>query len=248
MVKLALGLWIAALLAAERMVPATHWPEPQSPRLIRNVMLGAVLIIASPAVLWAVAAVRGDAAPLIDLPRLLGTTLALPLQFLILDIWVYWTHRAYHRVPLLWRLHGAHHLDEQLDVTSSFRFHLGEIIVSGLARLIPCLALGIAPATLLAFEALLTACAAFHHSNIALPPRLERMLSAIIVTPAIHWVHHHRVRADTDSNYAAILSVWDRLFGSRSATARTPDMPIGAQGEPERDLGGLLVYPLEARR
>ena len=50
------------------------------------------------------------------------------------------------------------------------------------------------------------------------------------MTPSIHWVHHHAIRRDTDSNYSALLSVWDRLFGSRSPTSRTPEMPIGTEG------------------
>ena len=87
----------------------------------------------------------------------------------------------------------------------------------------------------------------FHHSNLRLPPRFERALSFLIVTPSIHWVHHHAIRRDTDSNYASLLSVWDRLFGSRSATVRTPEMPIGTQGLKDRGIAGLLARPFEPR-
>jgi sterol desaturase/sphingolipid hydroxylase (fatty acid hydroxylase superfamily) len=81
---------------------------------------------------------------------------------------------------------------------------------------------------------------------VRLPGWLERPMSFVIVTPSIHWVHHHAIRTDTDSNYAAGLSVWDRLFGSRSATIRTAEMPIGVEGRRERDLPGLLKRPLDA--
>ena len=70
-------------------------------------------------------------------------------------------------------------------------------------------------------------------------------MSFLIVTPSIHWVHHHAIRRDTDSNYSALLSVWDRLFGSRSATCRTPDMPIGTEGLKDRGIGGLLARPFD---
>jgi sterol desaturase/sphingolipid hydroxylase (fatty acid hydroxylase superfamily) len=76
-----------------------------------------------------------------------------------------------------------------------------------------------------------------------LPRRIEAVLSRVVVTPSIHWVHHHRVRRDTDSNYGTLFSFWDRLFASRSRTPRTPDMPIGVQGRDEASLPRLLALP-----
>jgi len=76
-----------------------------------------------------------------------------------------------------------------------------------------------------------------------LPAGLERALSFVVVTPSIHWVHHHAIRADTDSNYSTLLSVWDRLFASRSATQRSPDMPIGVEGGHDRGLVALVRRP-----
>ena len=94
---------------------------------------------------------------------------------------------------------------------------------------------------------LLALAAIFHHSNVRLPHWLERSLSRVIVTPSIHWVHHHAIRADTDSNYAAGLSLWDRLFGSRSATVRTASMPIGVEGRRDQDLARLVKRPFDLR-
>ena len=96
---------------------------------------------------------------------------------------------------------------------------------------------------LLLFETILTANAVFHHSNIRLPVRFEYWLSRFIVTPSIHWRHHHKLRADTDSNYTAILSLWDRLFGSANPRPREIGMAIGVEGESERSFWGLLAYP-----
>jgi sterol desaturase/sphingolipid hydroxylase (fatty acid hydroxylase superfamily) len=97
--------------------------------------------------------------------------------------------------------------------------------------------------SVLVFETLLLVATMFHHSNLRLPPAFERALSRIVVTPSIHWVHHHRVRVDTDSNYATILSLWDPLFRSRSPHRRAPDMPIGVEGREERPLLGLVAAP-----
>ena len=85
--------------------------------------------------------------------------------------------------------------------------------------------------------------AIFQHSNVRLPKRLERALGFVIITPAIHWIHHHAVRNDTDSNYGTLLSLWDRLFGSLSPTQRHPEMLIGVEYDNERSLGELLMLP-----
>ena len=130
-------------------------------------------------------------------------------------------------------------------MTTAVRFHPGEVLLSALARA-PAVALLAPPLqSVLLFEALALAAAAFHHSNIRLAPAAERGLSRWIVTPGIHWVHHRDRRADTDSNYATILSVWDRLFGSRSPTARTPEMTLGVEGADELGLVRLAALPLE---
>jgi sterol desaturase/sphingolipid hydroxylase (fatty acid hydroxylase superfamily) len=89
--------------------------------------------------------------------------------------------------------------------------------------------------------------ALFHHSNIAINPSIERALSWVIVTPSIHWVHHHAKRVDTDANYAAILSIWDRLFGSRSSYERVPEMVVGVEGEREQPLRALIFWPLRRK-
>jgi sterol desaturase/sphingolipid hydroxylase (fatty acid hydroxylase superfamily) len=85
--------------------------------------------------------------------------------------------------------------------------------------------------------------ALFHHSNLRLPAWLEVPLSYVIVTPSIHWVHHHAVRADTDSNYATVLSIWDHIFRSRSATTRNANLKIGVELQVDAPLARLLVRP-----
>ena len=167
----------------------------------------------------------------------------LVIDLLLLDFWIYWWHRSNHALPFLWRFHEVHHLDEFLDVTSAVRFHFGEVILSALVRAAVIFALGIPLTSVVVFETLVLMAAMFHHSNVKLPPVLERALSFVIVTPSLHWVHHHAIRRDTDSNYSSILSVWDRLFKSRSATIRSPEMTIGVESQSDEGLLGLIIRP-----
>lgn len=238
----ALAFWVALVFVLERLAAAEPPPPDNRRRIARNIGMGLIALTAAPLLLMLTGHLASGVEPLVPLAGL-GAYGALVVQLLILDIWTYGMHRAYHRLPFLWRFHAPHHFDEHLDASSAFRFHFGEILISAAMRLIPALAFGMDAATLLLFEAVLTANAVFHHSNIRLPARFERLLSFIIVTPSIHWMHHHKIRADTDSNYTAILSIWDRIFGSANPKTRRAGMPIGVEGEHEQSFGKLLGYP-----
>ncbi len=169
------------------------------------------------------------------------------VDLIILDFWIYWWHRANHELPLLWRFHEVHHLDEFLDASTALRFHFGEVAISAVVRACVIWLLDVPLSSVVVFETCVFTMALFHHSNVALPGWLEKPLSKLLVTPSIHWVHHHAIRADTDSNYANILSVWDIVFGSRSATRRWRDMPIGVECRKDEGLLGLLTRPFRSR-
>jgi len=135
------------------------------------------------------------------------------LALVLLDGWMYIWHRANHALPILWRFHRVHHADRHVDVTTATRFHLGEHLISALLRLGLIPMLGLELGHLIAYESLLIAVTQFHHADIDLG-RGDAWLRMVIVTPAMHKVHHSEWRPQTDSNYATVLSLWDRVFGS----------------------------------
>ncbi len=234
------------LFAAERLARAAPAPE-SSARLFRNFGLWLIVLLASPLIVAPITAFGANHLIWARDPALAAGMIGvavLIIDIILLDLWTYWLHRAYHRVPVMWRLHEVHHRDEFLDTTSAVRFHLGEVVLSAVLRLIPITVLATPLTTVIIFEAVILASALFHHSNVKLPRGIERWLSYVVVTPSIHWVHHHAVRADTNANYAAFLSVWDRVFGSRSKTRRMPDMKIGAEGIEDLSFSGLLLAPM----
>ena len=170
------------------------------------------------------------------------------LDLVLLDCAIYWWHRINHEIPFLWRFHQVHHLDEFLDTTSAVRFHFGEVILSALFRMIIIILFGIDLISVIIFEIVLLVATIFHHSNIAITRSLERGLGLLIITPALHWVHHHAKQADTDSNYGTVLSVWDRLFRTRSKTTRDPNMRIGVEGTGEKSFLALLLAPFQRNK
>lgn len=170
------------------------------------------------------------------------------LALLLLDLWTYAWHRLNHRVPFLWRFHRMHHSDPQMDVTTANRFHLGEIMLSSLLRIPLILFLGIRLEQLALYEALMFAVVQFHHANVSIGPKWDRVLNWIIVTPFMHKVHHSRWRPETDSNYSSLLSAWDRLFGSFRVRENPHALRFGLDefDRPEdHTLRGLLATPLK---
>ena len=136
------------------------------------------------------------------------------IGLLLFDCWQYWWHRINHLIPFFWRFHAVHHSDAAMDASSAVRFHTVEIIYSSLIRLLVLPLIGLSIEHLLIYELILLPIILFHHSNVAVPAMIDKALRVFIVTPRIHWVHHSHIQEETDSNYASLLSVWDRLFGS----------------------------------
>jgi sterol desaturase/sphingolipid hydroxylase (fatty acid hydroxylase superfamily) len=250
----AVVLFFAALFILERLFPAARplgWSMVQRAmgpllRMGKNFGFAGINAAISPLVVIPLSAAAAQWSP--DWrPFWLSGIGGLALDLLLLDLWIYWWHRANHRIPLLWRFHEVHHLDEFLDVTTGVRFHLGEVLLSAVVRFAVIFILAIPLTSVIVFETLLLMATIFHHSNVRLPKRFEHLLSFLIVTPSIHWVHHHALRRDTDSNYATVLSLWDRIFDSRSATQRSPDLIIGVENEHDRPFLPLLLRPFQNR-
>ena len=123
-----------------------------------------------------------------------------------LDLTFYYWHRFNHLRPLLWRFHNVHHVDPDMDVTTSFRFHFGEVLYSTPFRVLQVGLLGISPVTYLLYEFLFNCATMFHHSNVRLPLALERLLNKIFVTPRMHGIHHSALGPETNSNYSVVFS------------------------------------------
>ena len=169
---------------------------------------------------------------------------------LLLDLIIYFQHRVFHAVPLLWRLHRVHHADPELDASSGLRFHPVEILLSLGIKAIAVVVLGAPAEAVLAFEVLLNATALFSHANLALPAWLDRPLRLVLVTPDMHRVHHSEIERETNSDFGFCLSVWDRIFGTYIAEPAKGQlgMVIGIEGfraDDEQRIDRLLVQPLK---
>jgi len=173
------------------------------------------------------------------------------LTFLLLDLWRYWEHRIFHRVPLLWRLHLVHHSDTQIDVTTAERHHPLDLLLGSAVMMALIAALGLPAPALGLYLLSATAVALFSHANLRLPDALDRALSWLVVTPAVHAVHHSDRQAQTDSNYGSVLTLWDRLFATYvdPESARIPHFGLDYFHLPrDTGFGRVLLQPFLFRR
>jgi sterol desaturase/sphingolipid hydroxylase (fatty acid hydroxylase superfamily) len=152
-------------------------------------------------------------------------------------------------VPLFWRLHRVHHLDTQMDVSTTVRFHPLEFVVNLFIGVPVVIVLGLTPWVLLLYEILDAAITLFSHANIRLPRGLERVLRYVIVTPDLHRVHHSSYQPETDSNFGAVFPIWDIIFGTFRTETRLPQevMEIGLEevrDQRTNQVFWLLTSPL----
>ena len=171
--------------------------------------------------------------------------------FLLMDLTFYYWHRVNHTNRWLWRFHNVHHVDPDLDVSTSFRFHGVEILYSLLFRVAQVGLLGIMPLTYALYEAFFQAATMFHHSNLKLPLKWERRINKILVTPRMHGVHHSAVGPETNSNYSVIFSWWDKLHGSLRLNVEQREIVIGVPAyllPKDNGIPNLIKMPFQKPR
>lgn len=144
-----------------------------------------------------------------------GVLRTIVISFLVLDFFGGWlVHWTEHKLATLWRFHLVHHADNNVDVTTGLRHHPIESVLRGLFFFAGILFSGSPMYAVMIFQTLLVLSTAFTHANISMPRWLDKALSYVVVSPNMHKVHHHWQQPYTDSNYGAVLSIWDRLFGT----------------------------------
>lgn len=176
----------------------------------------------------------------------LPTWLSITFSVLLLDLMIYWQHRIFHLVPMLWRFHKVHHADSHIDASTGLRFHPVEIALSIALKALAVLILGVPATAVIIFEVALNGFALFNHANIRLPRWLELPLRTILITQVLHRIHHSQVVNETNSNYGFSVSWWDRMFGSYKSQAQKSDedLDIGLKEWPAKNSNASLLMLL----
>lgn len=252
-VALFFGLFIL-LAVAERLIPKRpgglgrrgRWPTNVGLTVLNLIVLGALPVSFIAAAQWAQTQGWG-VLHLIALPLSLAVLVNLLLRGLLSFV----THLLMHKVPILWRIHRVHHLDTEMDVSTTVRFHPIEFIISLCIGIPFVVMFGLSPWMLVLYELFDVCVTLWSHSNLRLPAGVDRLLRYLVVTPNLHRIHHSTWQPETDSNFSAVFPIWDIVFGTFRPTARMDHdiMPLGLEeirGSRANQLSWLLASPFYA--
>ena len=165
---------------------------------------------------------------------------------LLLDYTLYIWHILTHRVPVLWRFHRVHHIDREMDASTAFRFHFGEIAISVAFRAAQIQLIGPTPAMYAAWQTFLFFCILFHHANVRLPLVWERRLARLLVTPRLHGIHHSIVPEEMNSNWSSGFTIWDLFHRTLRTRVLQESIVVGVQGfrsDLDQELTRVLIHP-----
>jgi sterol desaturase/sphingolipid hydroxylase (fatty acid hydroxylase superfamily) len=246
---------LALFFVLERLFPLRKRARALGARLLVNFLISALTFFvaaflvrpaAQAALHWASARPFG-LIHLVPLPA----PLAFVISFLLMDLAFYYWHIANHRIPFLWRFHNVHHIDPDLDVSTGFRFHFGEVTMSVVFRVLQVSLIGLSGWAFAVYELVFQANTLFHHSNLRLPIRFERWLNKALVTPRMHGIHHSQVQRENNSNYGVVFPWWDLLHRTLGLNIPQTEIAVGIAGYSLRDdneLRNALLMPFRKQR
>jgi lathosterol oxidase len=167
--------------------------------------------------------------------------LQFPCILVVADLAQYWSHRAMHTVPLLWRVHAVHHSSRTMDWLASSRLHLGEVLITRTCVLAPIFVLGFSQLAILLYVVYIGLHAIFIHANVRFT---FGPLRYVLATPAFHHWHHSDDPRAANTNFAVHLPALDRLFGTYFQPDEWPaTYGIGEERLPP-GLTRQLLYPI----
>jgi sterol desaturase/sphingolipid hydroxylase (fatty acid hydroxylase superfamily) len=168
------------------------------------------------------------------------------LGVMALDLFTYIGHVLLHKSWLGWQFHRVHHSDYEVNVTTAFRQHPGETFWRTLWYTLAIAVFGIPLWFFLVYLTISTLNAQLEHTNIRVNDFFDRVLRLIIVTPNMHKTHHSRDQIETDSNYANIFSIWDRIFRTYTPTVDFSKLRYGLDDfdiAKKQKITALLALP-----
>lgn len=246
---LGLIIGITVLWTIESLLPLYRYEKNRLRRALPNIAFTVLLVLTNLLLSFVTAWVANYVTDkrigvffLFDMPFVLAALFGV----MALDLFTYVAHLLMHKSWLGWRFHRVHHSDREVNVTTAFRQHPGETVWRILWQLLAVATFGLPLSIVVVYLLISTLNAQLEHTNVKLFAPVDRMLRLLIVTPNMHKVHHSREQFETDSNYSNIFSIWDRIFGTYTATVDFSRLRYGLDGFDDREkqtLPALLKLP-----
>ncbi|CAI2389858.1 sterol desaturase family protein [Alteromonas sp. DY56-G5] len=236
-----MGALVSRILLPATLVGVSLWAQQKGIGVF-NVLLDAVPADASSS-----NQLLNSGEPLSNSSTYLVHIAIVTLSVLLLDMLIYWQHRLFHTVPMLWRFHKMHHADSHVDTTTGLRFHPVEIAMSLGIKAGAVVILGVPAIAIIIFEVALNGFALFNHANIRLPQKWDDRIGLVLITQRLHRIHHSQAKNESNSNYGFSVSWWDRLFNSFTPRAAFSDetLPIGQKDVPATKKNASIIALLQ---
>ncbi|BFT31265.1 sterol desaturase family protein [Alteromonas sp. D210916BOD_24] len=156
------------------------------------------------------------------------TAASLVVGFILQDFLYYWFHRASHNIHWFWVAHVVHHSSTRMNFTTAFRQSVLYPIVGMWLFWLPMIMIGFSPTVVFAIVAINLAYQFFVHTQTV---GNLGWFEHIFNTPTHHRIHHAINKPYIDKNYAGVLIIWDKLFGTFAAEDKSITIKYGIVGE-----------------
>ncbi|WP_133408099.1 sterol desaturase family protein [Parashewanella tropica] len=130
---------------------------------------------------------------------------------ILADLAYYWEHRFMHVSGFAWGTHTVHHSSPYFNISVAYRFGPLDWFFPFFFHL-PLVLLGFNPLMVLMCETIVQVFQTLLHTEAV--KKFPRPVEAVFNTPSHHRVHHATNKQYVDKNYAGILIIWDRMFGT----------------------------------
>jgi len=161
------------------------------------------------------------------------------------DFVLYVTHRVFHEIPWLWKIHAVHHSTKYMDWMSGSRGHVLNTIIERCLVLVPLYLLGATKEALDIYVTIAAIQAVYIHTNANIP---IGPLKYLIVTTQYHHWHHSTQRPAIDTNYCAHTPLFDWVFGTRHMPFLHWPAFYGASGGVPENMRGQLMHPFKRNK
>lgn len=147
--------------------------------------------------------------------------------FFAWDFCFYVLHWTHHKVPFLWSLHSVHHEGEHYSLSLGIRNAWFSSLTQFPFFVVLAL-LGVPLGVYLAVSSVHYFVQFWNHNRVLKDKK--SWLDHVLVTPAVHHVHHAKNPEYMDKNCGGTFAIWDKIFGTYQAELPGVPIELGVHG------------------
>ena len=166
------------------------------------------------------------------------------LLMVLVDFNFYWVHRFMHKVRYGWAGHWVHHSSERFNFSTALR-QTPVVSFNGimLVAMLPAAVIGFSLEQAVIALELNLFFQFFVHTEVV--RKLPRWFEFVFNTPSHHRVHHGSNPKQIDTNFAGVLIIWDRIFGTFVDEKDAGEIRYGVDFRPATSLNPFRLVLAE---